>query len=53
MSSTVVRIGTKTKERLEELGGQDYTIDEVINLLLCDFMDYGPGEDCENIGDEN
>jgi hypothetical protein len=35
---THVRIHDDTKERLEYLGGQDYSIDDVIRILLKRFI---------------
>ena len=34
-----VRLHPRTKAALEYLGGQDYTMDEVVNMLLNDFID--------------
>lgn len=43
MGSTKVRVHDSTKEQLERLGGEDYTIDDVIRILLDDFIE--PDED--------
>ena len=38
MSWTGVRLHPTTKEALERLGGQDYSIDDVVNILLENFI---------------
>ena len=43
MSFLGIRLHRKTKERLEEIAGEDYTMDEVVNILLDDFIE--PDED--------
>jgi len=40
-----VRLHPRTKAALEHLGGQDYTMDEVINMLLEDFMETDEDDD--------
>lgn len=43
MSFLGIRLKKRTKERLEEIAGEDYTMDEVVNILLDDFIE--PDED--------
>lgn len=43
MSFLGIRLHRQTKERLEQIAGQDYTMDEVVNILLDDFIE--PDED--------
>jgi hypothetical protein len=51
MSWTGVRLYPRTKSRLETLGGQDYTIDEVVNMLIDDFIDFDEDDDQMSLSD--
>lgn len=45
MSWTGVRLHQTTKQTLERLGGRDYSIDEVVNILLENFIEPDEDED--------
>jgi hypothetical protein len=40
-----VRLHPRTKAALEYLGGKDYTMDEVVNMLLNDFIETDDDDD--------
>jgi predicted transcriptional regulator len=44
-----VRVSDETKNRLEELASEDYSMDEIIRMLLADYYD----EDFEFDDDED
>lgn len=44
-----VRVSDETKTRLEDLASEDYSMDEIIRMLLADFYD----EDFEFDDDED
>ena len=45
MSFIGVRLHRDTKQRLEEIAGEDYSMDEVIRILLDDFIEPDEDED--------
>ena len=45
-----VRLKPSTKEALEHLGGKDYSIDEVVNILLDNFIEPDDDDDDDEEG---
>lgn len=45
MSFLGIRLKRKTKEDLERLAGEDYTMDEVVRILLDNFIEPDEDED--------
>ena len=40
-----IRLHDKEKEELEELAGEDYSMNEIIRILLDDFLEYDDDEE--------
>ena len=45
MPFTGIRLHPQTKAALERLAGQDYTMDDVVNMLLEDFIESDDDDD--------
>lgn len=41
----MVRVHDDTKAKLDSLGGKDYSLDDVIQILLDNFIDYSERDD--------
>jgi hypothetical protein len=50
MSFSGIRLHRATKDRLLELAGQDYTMDDVVNILLENFIE--PDDEDEDDGSQ-
>ena len=40
-----IRLHPAEKQQLEELAGEDYSMNEIVRILLDDFMDYDGDDD--------
>lgn len=49
MSFMGIRLHPATKKRLEYLAGEDYTMDDVVNILLENFIESDEDEDEEQM----
>ena len=50
MSFLGIRLHKSTKERLEEIAGEDYSMDEVVNILLDNFIEPDDeDDDCDQL----